>query len=375
MKSPCQRMNQLLGMRQQVADILLIVMILLVSVVFSTQSVQAQRLKVLHSFSGVNGDGANVWSTLLSDHKGNFYGTTYSGGTGDHGVVFKVTKRGKLTVLYKFTGGKDGGNPESSLIQDADGNLFGTTIFGGALSACGGLGCGVVFELDPSGRETVLYRFTDGTDGALPFQGVVSDGQGTLYGTTLAGGDLRCNPPYGCGAVFKLDKSGKETALYSFHGGKTGSFPEAPVTLDARGNLYGTTFYGGIGKCNDGSETGCGVVFKLDKTGKETVLHSFTGTRGDGAWPWAALLIDTRGNLYGSTQAGGNLQDCGEGLGVERCSKYPQRVKKPCSTGSLANPEMVKLQTAFSPVTLPVTSTAQHQVQTTPEGATAQSLS
>src|SRR5271166_876296 len=122
----------------------------------------------------------------------------------------------------------------------------------------------------------VLYTFTGGADGGNPVGGLIRDDKGNLYGTTCCGGT------HGAGTVFVLDKAGKETVLYSFTGGQDGDQPYASLIRDARGNLYGTTFWGGSStECNGG--TGCGVVFKLDKSGRETVLHAFTGTGGDGA--------------------------------------------------------------------------------------------
>jgi uncharacterized repeat protein (TIGR03803 family) len=136
------------------------------------------------------------------------------------------------------------------------GNLYGMTFSGGLLANdCITLGCGVVFKLDPKGKETVLYRFTGGKDGAGPQASVVRDSAGNLYGTTQGGGDLNCVPPYGCGTVFKLDKSGKLTVLHRLAGGDDGYHPLGGVTLDKAGNIYGTAAYGGV--------YGNGVVFKL----------------------------------------------------------------------------------------------------------------
>src|SRR5215471_5544298 len=144
------------------------------------------------------------------------------------------------SVLYNFTGGADGANP-SSVIRDEGGNLYGTTFVGG-LS-----GCGVVFKLDPSGKETVLYTFTCGADGGFPPAGLIRDAAGNLYGTTSSGGNTSATNcvPSGCGVVFKLDSSGQETVLYAFSGGPDGNIPQASLIRDAAGNLYGTTFYGG----------------------------------------------------------------------------------------------------------------------------------
>jgi uncharacterized repeat protein (TIGR03803 family) len=185
-------------------------------------------------------------------------------------VQIAQAQNATYTVLHKFSGYADGRTPYSSLVLDAAGNLYGTTAGGGLCFNC--TPSGVVFKLDPTGRETVLHTFTGGTDGAYPYAGVVLDAAGNLYGTTINGG--RCCG-YGYGVVFKLDPAGHETVLYTFTGGTDGSNPYGGVIFDAAGNLYGTTQSGGADFA--------GTVFKLDPAGHETVLHSFNGT--DGAYP------------------------------------------------------------------------------------------
>jgi uncharacterized repeat protein (TIGR03803 family) len=190
---------------------------------------------------------------------GNLYGTTISGGASGTGVVFKLSPAGTETVLYDFTGGADGAFPQGGLIRDAAGNLYGTTRSGGDTSACASQGCGVVFELircrsAPSGYDfRVLYTFTGGADGGNSQAGLVLDAGGNLYGTTAGGGSSACSG--GCGVVFKLSPIGTETVLHSFTGGADGGIPAAGLTQDSAGNLYGTTFLGGA--------SGNGVVFKL----------------------------------------------------------------------------------------------------------------
>ncbi len=245
---------------------------------------------VLYSFTGGN-DGSSP-NAVIQDLAGNLYGTTNGGGTAGFGVVFKVDPSGNETVLYTFTGGSDGGNSGSSegypgsVILDWRGNLYGTT-------ASGGAGYGVVFKLDPSGKETVLYTFTGGPDGAYPSANVALDLFGNFYGTTYNGGT-------GFGVVFKVDPSGKETVLYTFTGESDGAYPNG-VMRDLQGNLYGTT--------SNGGGSGAGVVFKLDTSGNETVLYSFTGGN-DGGYSSAGVVRDWKGNLYGSAYGGA------AGLGV-----------------------------------------------------------
>jgi uncharacterized repeat protein (TIGR03803 family) len=263
---------------------------------------------VLHSFTGTGGDGALPLGGLVRDAKGNLYSTTAGGGDISAcsfigcGVVFKLDSTGNETLLYTFTGsGGDGANPDAGLVRDANGNFYGTTGGGGAS------GYGPVFEVDKTGKETVLYSFTGtGGDGANPSAGLVRDAKGNFYGTTYHGGDLTCDPPFGCGTVFKLDKTGKETVLYTFTStGEGWANPEAGLLRDAKGNLYGTTYYGGA--------SNYGSVFKLDKTGKETALYSFTGG-SDGSYPYAGLVGDAEGNLYGTASDGGDL-NCPSGYG------------------------------------------------------------
>jgi uncharacterized repeat protein (TIGR03803 family) len=273
---------------------------------------------VLHSFSGGK-DGADPEAGLVRDVAGNLYGTTRTGGVYAYGVVFKLDTTGKEIVLHSFTGGADGANPnfgDPGLLRDVVGNLYGTTGAGGDLAcrfvpAARFPGCGVVFKLDTTGKETVLHRFTGGGDGADPATGLARDAAGNLYGNTFGGGDLACGGGSGCGVVFKLDTTGKETELHRFTGGADGAAPSTAAGLvrDTAGNLYGTTFTGGQGTCPGG----CGVVFKLDTTGKETELHSFTGG-ADGAGPEAGLVRDNAGNLYGTADSGGDLA-CGGGSG------------------------------------------------------------
>ena len=231
---------------------------------------------------GAPGSASGSGADLVRDPSGNLYGTTYSGGPAGQGVVFQVDATGHETVLYGFPPASDGKYLYGGVIRDAAGNLYGTTYQGGLN------GAGTVFKLDSTGHETILYAFTGGTDGSSPGNGVVRDAAGNLYGTTLGGGS-------GSGVVFKVDTSGHETVLYTFTGGVDGGIPWAGVILGPAGNLYGTASLGG--------SANQGVVYKLDTSGKETVLHNFTGP--DGATPHASLIFDTNGNLYGTAFSGG----------------------------------------------------------------------
>ena len=203
-------------------------------------------------------------------------------------------------TVHRFTGGRDGGQPSAPVILDDAGNLYGTTTLGGDLKCNRPYGCGTIFKIDAAGKETVLHSFTLMPDGAYPQAGLIRDAAGNFYGTTQEGG------AYNSGTVFKLDATGKEIVLYSFSGGRDGAWPFGGLVRDSAGNLYGTTYAGGgILSCYyiSGVST-CGVIFKLAKTGRLTVLHRFDGS--DGEWPLVGLVRDSAGNLYGTASAGNN---------------------------------------------------------------------
>jgi uncharacterized repeat protein (TIGR03803 family) len=221
---------------------------------------------------------------VISDSLGNLYSTTAAGGAFGNGTVFKLGATGKETVLHSFTGGNGGREPFAGLVRDTAANLYGTSLGGSS-------GNGTVFKLQPNDVLDVLYSFPNAINGSSPDAGLIRDGAGNLYGATTSGG------AFGNGTVFKLNISGKETVLHSFTGGADGGRPFAALIRDAAGNLYGTTSGGGA--------FGHGTVFKLDTTGRETVLHSFTGGAG-GSTPFGGLVRDSAGNLYGTAAFGGD---------------------------------------------------------------------
>jgi uncharacterized repeat protein (TIGR03803 family) len=277
-------------------------------------------LSVLHSFNLNGGDGATVEAGVIFDSAGNLYGTTANGGAHNGGTVFELspTADGGWTekLLHSFGNGLDGSVPNAGLIVDAAGNLYGTTTSGGVHHL------GTAFELIPTGTgswtEKQLHNFSGSTDGAQPWAGLTFDSAGNLYGTASGGG------PYNGGVVFELSPqtggrwSGK--VLHSF--GKVGANgvsetePYAGVVFDQAGNLYGTTYYGGIG--------GGGVVYELTRTSsgawKETTLHNFgQGSAVKGGYNlFGGVVFDAAGNLYGTTAYGGSTADaCGSsGCGV-----------------------------------------------------------
>jgi uncharacterized repeat protein (TIGR03803 family) len=256
------------------------------SVVLTTQSSQAQTYTALYNFGGA-ADGGDPYAGLIRDSSGNLYGTVGYGGTAYAGGVYKVDAAGNETMLYSFTGGADGAYPISTLVRDSAGKLYGTATQGGSV------GAGVVFKVDASGNETVLHNFTGGTDGTDPVGGLIMDGAGNLYGTTGQGG------PSNCGILFKLTPAGKEIILHSFTGSATdGKYPSyTSVVMDALGSLYGVT--------EEGGTAGHGVVYKLTKTGKFSILHSFAGGTADGCNVLGAPFRDQYGNIYGTTSSCG----------------------------------------------------------------------
>jgi uncharacterized repeat protein (TIGR03803 family) len=283
---------------------------------------------VLNALTGGT-TGNSPRSGLVRDTAGNLYGTTYYGGPANAGMIYKVDAAGGESVVYSFTGINGMANPSGSLARDAAGNFYGSTsnqssnvlLFKvdatGQASVLATLGyqawvsvsCdaagnvygtvtpnveddnGLVFKWNTSSGYTVLYNFTDGADGAAPFGGVVPDAEGNVYGTAEVGGGGKQ------GVVYKLSPFGQYTLLYTFTGGADGGQPVSGVTPDAAGNLYGTVIYGGA--------AGYGGVFKLNPSGNETMLYSFTVEWTSGTVPYSNLAIDAAGNLYGTAFAGG----------------------------------------------------------------------
>jgi len=283
-------------------------------------------------------------SGLVMDSSGNLYGTAQvsDNGTGP-GAAFKLTPSGNLSSLYSFPGASNllafANGPNGGLALDSSGNVYGASTSGGVsgmiyevspsgkettlysfagslggtspgsitrdatgniygVTGSGGIGnYGVVYKLNKTGKEAVLYTFTGGTGGCYPTYGPVRDSMGNLYGTASRGGSAPARA--GFGVVYKLDTSGNETILHTFTGGADGGYPYA-VIIDSTGNLYGTAWFGTYGN---------GVVYKIDTAGTQTILHAFTGG-SDGAIP-NSLTLDSAGNLYGTADGGGS-----SGLGV-----------------------------------------------------------
>ncbi|WP_158942907.1 choice-of-anchor tandem repeat GloVer-containing protein [Granulicella sp. S190] len=290
------------------------------------------NINVLHSFTESE---FLPRGGLTQDAEGNLYGVTngYCNPGVGCGEVFRINPAGSETVLYTFpTGGNEGSNPQSALVQDAQGNLYGTTAFGGThrVNNDSEYGGGVLFKLSPSGQLTVLHDFNGTTEGAYPTN-LVRDAQGNLYGYAAHGGctsAVGCYTPGGstaqcttsgggCGVVFKYDTTGKFSVVYTFTGGPDGAIPVG-IPLLIGNSIYGATLEGGY-DATAICYSGCGTVFKLDLNGTETVLHAFTSSGGDGAQPSSGLVMDAEGYFYGATALGGDLhvplESCGPGSG------------------------------------------------------------
>jgi len=271
---------------------------------------------VLHTFAGAPSDGSNPLAGLIFGTDGALYGTTQQGGTAGCGIVFQLTPPTPpapawgYKVLHSFQNGNDGCRPQGDLIFDSNGVLYGSTAAGGTN--------GTVFMLAPpvppatAWAETVLYFFKGGPgDGQNPLGHLTFDTSGALYGTTELGGSSKLGTVFQLAPPVPPATNWTETVLYSFAGGNDGAKPQAGLAIDSKGALYGTT-------SNGGGSSNFGTVFQLTPptppatTWKETVLHSFKGPRTDGAYPFADVILDSKGNLYGTTSAGGSCL-CGDG--------------------------------------------------------------
>lgn len=259
--------------------------------------------KVLQSFDLYTNAAFPIGGLTLVN--GVFYGVTLQGGKEKCrcGAVFSVTPDGKLMMIYSFKGGSDGELPQGPLLA-SNGELFGTT-YGGGAGGCGGIpGCGTIFKVSPGGTEKVLYRFAGYGDGARPNGGLVSV-NGRLYGTASIGGGSQA-----WGTVFSATTSGDKKTLYQFNGGSDGEIPSNAPLLVIGNVLYGTTLDGGVSGDSCSHYGGCGTAYKITTSGKETVLHKFTGDTtcttksNDGATPAGGLLAVGE-TIYGTTEYGG----------------------------------------------------------------------
>jgi len=275
----------------------------------------AGDLTTLYTFPAAAADGA-----LIQASDGNFYGVTSGGGNSSQcvlpngcGTIFQLTPSGNLTTLYSFSGLSDGGAPEASLIQGSDGNLYGTTDFGGDTASCvnGQLaGCGSIFRFSKSGKLTTLHAFQP-TDGSYIASPLLQASDGNFYGTASSGGLMGSCPDQnysGCGTIFRITPAGTFTVIHAFTE-TDGWRPMAGLTQGSDGSLYGTTVLGGSANndiCVNSTANGCGTIFKITTAGNFTSVYSFTAS-DDGRFPEAPLFAGGDGNLYGTAaNAGAN---------------------------------------------------------------------
>jgi len=251
----------------------------------------APTFTTLHSFDDT--DGAYPFAGLLQAANGNFLGAGFIGGTNNAGTVFGISSTGKFVTLDKFVK-KDGERPRGTLIQATNGHFYGTAMDGGTEAF------GTIFELNSSGEMTTLHSF-DKTDGAKPYAGLLQASDGNFYGTTYLGGTTNT------GTVFKMTPDGVLTTIYSFCSKRScsdGAFPWSELVQGLDGNLYGTTYGGGLTGCYN---AGCGTIFRITRDGVFTKMHTFCAKAGceDGYQPVGGLVVDASGNLYGTTNRGG----------------------------------------------------------------------
>lgn len=267
--------------------------ILVSTIAFATIATCAQaqtyNFRVVHHFSGAPDDGGNPVGTVQFDAAGNLYGTA-DDGTYGAGVIFKIARNGTETIIHSFDGASGGAGPQGVTIDPATGDLYGATGYGGDLSACSGMGCGVLYKLAADGTFIVLHDFDGDAGSWYPNSRLLLDQQGNLYGTTSNGGENDA------GTIFKYGADGGFTVLHSF-AGPDGSEPRSGVVSDSAGNLYGITYKGG--------SFGAGSVYTLTRDGNFVTLHSFTNG-SDGGYPLGGMVGDGAGNLYGTTSGGGD---------------------------------------------------------------------
>jgi uncharacterized repeat protein (TIGR03803 family) len=263
-------------------------------------------LTTLYSFENAGQYGRTLVAGLVHGKDGHFYGTTLNGGRDGMGTVFRLTGDGIWTTLYSFSGsrqgniwfssGSDGDEPHGGLVEGADGNFYGTTLYGGYTNLNNGFGYGTVFRMTPSGALTTLHRFS-GDDGFWPQSELIENESGTLYGITGGGGR-------GQGTVFSITTNGVLTTLHAFSGRDDGGAPDSALILARDGNLYGATSIGGASRVEDPLGKGYGTVFKITAVGELSTLWDFSG-KFDGAHP-NGLVIGADGAFYGTASAGGD---------------------------------------------------------------------
>jgi uncharacterized repeat protein (TIGR03803 family) len=256
----------------------------------------ASAYHAIYRFQG-HSDGAYP-QDITGDDQGNLYGTTVFGGDKkcQCGTIYRLSPSGEETVLHRFTG-DDGASPDGTLVWGPNGNLYGTTYQGGNNANACTFGCGTIYSVTPDGILTTLYKFRGKADGSGPAASLYVDALGNLFGTATNNGNPHCS----CGTLFKLAPDGTFSVLHAFKGGDVeGTYPQGTLVADADGDLFGTTYSGGGGPC---FSFGCGTVFELTTDGVLHTLHAFNGTDGQG--PAGTIVRDAAGNIYGVAQGDG----------------------------------------------------------------------
>jgi uncharacterized repeat protein (TIGR03803 family) len=242
-------------------------------------------IEILHEFTGTPGDGKAPWGKLIEASDGNFYGTTTEGGDFDQGTIFRVTPSGQYTVMHSFDGAMGGGDPDAGLIQGKDGVLYGATCYTLASDT------GTVFSMTLKGDFKTLYRFSDASVGDCPHSALFEGSDGLLYGTTLRGG------PFNAGTLYTVSKSGQYALVHAFNFDVDGGEMQGGVVQASDGQFYGTTEYGG--------RKDKGTVYRVDAAGNFATIYEFGSFTHDGERPGAALVDGGDGYLYGTTYYGG----------------------------------------------------------------------
>ena len=276
----CRHLIARLRLKPQLCSTLLLTLVFLVNIA------SAQTFKTIHSFGNAP-DGNYPYAAGTFDANGNLFGTTEWGGANGSGTIWKISKAGAFSIAYNFVGSPDGGGPGGTVVFDAAGNMYGTAQYGGIN------GYGTVWKMSPSGTVTTLYSFQGANDGSKPVGNVALDSLGNVYGVAV-------NGSLGYGTLWVINTLGTFTILHQFTGQSDGAYPGAGPTFDANGNLFGTT-YGGA---SIGGNYGEGTIWELSKGGIFSVVHTFTGG-ADGSDAFDSVIFDAAGNMYGTTGYGG----------------------------------------------------------------------
>lgn len=298
-----------------------------------------QKTVLYTFFDGFNHKGARV-SGMVLDEAGNIFGTTINGGYGNRGIVFRLAPDSTYTVLHTFNEQHlaAGLYPLGGVVFGHAGNLYGTTWQGGEIGSRCAKGCGTVYRITTQGALTTLYRFKGPPDSCFPQAAITVDAADNIYGTASGGCGLNT-----FGNVFRIGPDGAMAVLHKFRGGRDSAQPAAPPVMDAAGNLFGTTIYGGSHDCGWRiNGPGCGLVYKIASDGTYSVLYNFKGgfsrtgdgrRRGDGRGAPSVLFLDGKGNLYAPPIRAATPAPATTRSAAARSSRSRRTGRRPCCTG------------------------------------------